>query len=253
MKTIDKHSKMPLHSQLFNILVKHIENNLTKDDKLDPERKICADYQISRTTVRQALEALEHQGYIYRIQGKGNFVAENRIHQDLFRFYSFTTEMENLGMNPHSQITSFEIISAGKKIAQTLKITEGNLVYKIIRNHYANGLPMIHETIYLSCEPFPGFTRDALLGRPLYEALKEKYNTNIAKAEEVLIPILINKLESHYLSVPIGSPGLKIARTSLANEQVVEYSVGIARGDKFEYRVYLENMHLNVKQKQGAD
>ena len=99
MRTIDKTSRVPLYLQLMDIIIYKIENTMEKGDKLLSEREICDKYDVSRSTVRQAISELERDGYIYKMHGKGTFVADKEVHQDLVQFYSFTDEMKKLGKN----------------------------------------------------------------------------------------------------------------------------------------------------------
>ncbi|MDZ7548168.1 UTRA domain-containing protein, partial [Clostridium perfringens] len=50
-----------------------------------------------------------------------------------------------------------------------------------------------------------------------------------------------NKLESIYLDIKEGAPSLKIERLTYENKDIIEYTVGVARGDKCKYRVKLNN------------
>lgn len=62
---IDKNSKIPLYIQLADIFIEDIEKNMHENDKLDTEREISKQYSLSRVTVRQALDYLQKNGYIY--------------------------------------------------------------------------------------------------------------------------------------------------------------------------------------------
>lgn len=241
MNKIDKDSNIPLYVQLIDIILDEIENNLEEGAQLDSEREICEKYNISRTTVRQALDELERKNYICKIQGKGNFVSEKRMNQDLVKFYSFTDEMKKIGKIPSSRIINFEIIQVTDKISKKLRITRNDLAYKITRIRLADNIPMMYELTYLPYDRFLGLTKEILAKDSMYDVFKEKYNAKISYAEEVLEPVLVNRLESIYLEIKEGNPGLKISRTTFEDERVIEYTIGIARGDKFQYRVYLKN------------
>ncbi len=94
---IDKTSRMPLYYQLMDIIIDMIDSGeLVEDDQLPSERELCEIYDISRSTVRQAIQELEKEGYIYRVHGKGTFVSKEKFRQELLEFYSFTEEMKKL-------------------------------------------------------------------------------------------------------------------------------------------------------------
>ena len=106
---IEKNSATPFYNQLVDILLEEIDTKLKPNDKMMSEREICTKYDVSRTTVRQALSELENMGYIYKRPGKGTFVATlNRDKENLMDFYSFTEQMRQQGKVPSTQILSFE-------------------------------------------------------------------------------------------------------------------------------------------------
>jgi GntR family transcriptional regulator len=238
---VDKSSRTPLYLQLMNILIDMIENKLEENDQILSEREICEIYNVSRTTVRQAMDELEKEGYIYKVHGKGTFVSPKRMNQDLISFYSFTEEMKKIGKTPTSEVTGFEIVEAGDKISKIFKIDSEELLYKVSRIRKADEVHMMYETTYLPFNRFKGITREQLEEKPMYDVLIKNFNTKITSAEEYFRPILTNKLESVYLDIKEGSPSLKIERFTYENTNVIEYTVSVARGDKFKYRVKLNN------------
>jgi len=241
MNEIDKLSKTPLYVQLMDILINKIENYMEENDQLDSEREICEKYALSRTTVRQALDELEKEKYIYKVHGKGNFVSSRRMEQELLKVYSFTDETRKLGKKASSKLLNFEIAEANDKVLRKLKLQDNELVYKISRIRLADDVPMIYEVTYLPYEKFLGMTKEMLIESPMYEIFKNKFHINITSAEEAIEGILINKLESIYLDIAEGKAGLKVERITYSNKQAIEYTESIARGDKFKYRVSLKN------------
>ncbi|MBA4494169.1 GntR family transcriptional regulator [Paenactinomyces guangxiensis] len=241
MKKIDKSSRIPLYIQLMDILLDEIENELNENDQLMSEREICQKYDVSRTTVRQAVTELEREGYIYKAHGKGTFVAPKKMHQDLIRFYSFTEEMKKLGKTPSSRVLSFDIVAAGQKIGRKLGISENEKVYKFSRLRLADGVPMMLETTYVPYEIFPDMTREDLETTALYELFTTRFQSKISMAEEFFQPLVTRAHEAELLDMPVSVPSLKIERFTYENDRIIEYTNTIARGDKFKYRVRLEN------------
>ena len=241
MNVVDKNSRIPLYSQLMDILIEIIESSMDENEQILSEREICDKYDVSRTTVRQALDELEKEGYIYKVHGKGTFVSPKRFNQDLISFYSFTEEMRKLGKSPSSEVTGFEVIRAGDKLASKFRVSSDDLLYKISRIRKADNTPMMYETTYLPFERVKGLTKEELIQQPMYEVMIKKYNVKLTSAEELFEPILTNKLESLYLDIKEGAPSLKIERFTYENSHIIEYTIGVARGDKFKYRVKLNN------------
>lgn len=249
MKKIDRNSSIPLYIQLTDILVEQIQD-MEIGSQIDTERDICQKYNVSRTTTRQALDELATNEYIIKLHGKGNFVANKYVEQKLIEFYSFSEEMRRLGKAPDSRYLGYDIKPADNKIADKLQIAKGNKVICFDRLRLGDGVPMMHETTYLPYSRFDGMTIERLKGSSLYDLMRNKYSVSFEKAEQVFRPILINKRESEILQTQNGMPGLKIERFTYAREtfatKIVEYSIGITRGDVFKYRICLENKQ-NIK------
>lgn len=239
MGKIDKSSRIPLYAQLMDILIDDMKNNLEEDEKLKSEREICEFYDVSRTTVRQALDQLEREGYIYKQHGKGTFVSSKKLNQELTSFYSFTEEMKKLGKNPTSDLVGFELIESSGKIQTMFGLEESTIFYKISRIRNADGEPMMYEITYLPFDRFEGLKKVDLEHTAMYDVLEEKYNLVIDSASEEFQPIATSKLESIYLGVEEGSPSQKIERYTYEGKNLVEYTVSTARGDKFKYKVTL--------------
>lgn len=241
MYSINKSSRIPLYLQLMDILIDKINKNMEEHEQLISEREICEIYNVSRTTVRQALDTLERDGYIYKVHGKGTFVSPKRLNQDLESFYSFTEEMKKIGKVPKSEVIGFEIVHFDEKLIAIFKNENDDLGYKITRVRKADDTPMMYEVTYLPYSIFNGLTKGKLEEKPMYDTFINDYNINLTSAEECFEPILTSKLESIYLEIDEGSPSLRIERFTYDNNKLIEYTLGVARGDKFKYRVKLQN------------
>lgn len=240
MKTIDKSNIIPLYYQLMNIIIHMIEEgNLREDDKLPSERELSDSYSISRSTVRQAISELEKEGYIYRIHGRGTFVSPRMFKQNLLRFYSFTEEMKKIGKIPSSKVLDFAIINCNEKLTKEMKLDSGKKLYVFTRLRLADNEPMMLETSYVPCSRFPGLTKELLEESPMYDIFKIRYNVSITSAEEIFQSVLTRENEAKLLKYNSGLPSMMIERTTYENENVIEYTKGIARGDRFRYSIIL--------------
>lgn len=230
-----------LYHQLETELIDLINRGeLKENDKLPSERELCDQYNVSRTTARQAIGELERKEYVFKVHGKGTFVSPKVYKQQLLKFYSFTEEMRKIGKNPSSEILSFDLIKADEKIAEKLRVDENSQVYKILRLRIADNIPMMLEFTYLPEYRFLDLKEKMLQEKPMYDIFREIYNVSITKAKESFKPILISKSDSKILNVEDGTAAMRIERVTFENNRVIEYTVSISRGDKFEYTVVLE-------------
>ena len=236
---LKKNNSTPLYNQLVDVLIEHIKTNLDIDEKMLSEREICLKYDVSRTTVRAALNELEEMGYIFKRHGKGTFVSGLwKEMQNLSEAYSFTEQMKQLGKTPRSEILSLDYISANQDLAKNLGIQEGEYVYKMKRLRSADGMPMMYETTFIPAYLFPDLTIRKLESMPLYELYPQVYNQDIKYADEEFYASVLQGKESEKLGLPAGSACLRIRRTTYSQEnKIIEYTLSVARGDQFVYKI----------------
>lgn len=238
---IGKDNRTPLYYQLMDLIVEKIENGILQEhDKLPSERELCEIYDVSRTTVRQTMQELEKEGYIYKKHGKGSFVSPHVYNQSLVKFYSFTEEMKKYGKSPSSKVVSLLVMECGNKMSKILNIDIEEEVYQITRLRLADGEPMLFETSYIPVHLFPYLTKAQLEQTPMYEIFRKKYNVQITKAVENFRAVATNDKEAQWLQIQAGEPSLLLERITYAKEGVIEYTKTIARGDKFTYTVELQ-------------
>lgn len=240
MKKIDKESRIPLYYQLMEIIIEMIEvENLKEDDKLPSERELCEKYDISRATVRKAIEELEKEGYIYKKHGKGTFISPRKFAQNLLRFYSFTEEMKKTGKEPTSKVLDFKVIESDDKLAKKMNLKISKKVYKFTRLRLADGEPMMLETSFVPCDRFPNLTKKELQENAMYDIFIKKYNATLTKAEEIFQPVLTRDFEADLLEYVKDYPSMMIERITYERDKIIEYTKGIARGDRFKYHIML--------------
>ena len=229
-----------LYLKLSDTLAEQImDGTLPEGTLLPSERELCQTHNISRTTVRQALQDLSRKGYIKTIHGKGTVVVRPQICQELRSIYSFDEDMRRLGKHPETQIMDFIKIEPTGNVAALMQLPAGESVYRIMRLRLANDEPMLLETNYLPCNRFPEFTRQMLENQSLYRVLEQEYAMNIDVAEETFEPILLRPIESQMLHTSQGSLGMLIERISYENGRVIEISKSVSPASKFKHHVVL--------------
>lgn len=234
-------SKSPLYYQLAEIIINDIkEKNLQENDRILAEREYCEKYNLSRSTVRQAIAYLEKKGYIYKVQGCGTFVSSRVMKQKLLKFYSFTEEAKKQGKTPSSKILSFKEKKADEKICKELNINRDDKVYELQRLRLADDEVVMYEKTYLLEKKMQGLSKNILLENPLYDILQNRYNISFTKATERFSVLLADEKIAEILTIPQGSPIIRLQRWTYAGMEIIEYTVSLVRGDRFEFEVELE-------------
>lgn len=242
MEIVDKNITTPLHIQLSSIIRKMIEDGELKEgDAIIPERELCSRQNVSRMTVNKAIMGLVSEGILYRVQGKGTFVAKEKKKYEFSNVKGFTDVMKEKGINIRTDILSFEMEVPSDLIKNKLNIKDENTnVYKIVRLRYTDGEPFGIETVYLSEQMCKGFTKGMLDNNSLYKMLSENYNYKITKARQTMEPVILSEEESNILDTEEGSLALKLQRNSYNTEgKPIEYTISIFRSDKYQYELIL--------------
>ncbi|CRK81451.1 GntR family transcriptional regulator [Neobacillus massiliamazoniensis] len=233
---INKNSPIPIYYQLEAYIKQQIESgDLKEDDAIPSEREFAEKFQISRMTVRQAINNLVLEGYLYRQKGRGTFVNKKKVEQELQGMTSFTEDMVSRGMTPSSKLLSFDRIPADSKIAEELFIAENDSVYKIKRIRLADGAPMALETAYIPVRIVPGLTEENS-NQSLYRYIEENLSLSISEARQEIEASIAGVKEAEDLAIEEGAPILFIVRTSyLGDGTPFELVKSSFRADRYRF------------------
>ncbi|HEU5138381.1 MAG TPA: GntR family transcriptional regulator [Bacillales bacterium] len=236
-KTIEHGSFIPLYHQLKEILKEKIESGEWESgDKLPSEHELQRNYDISRNTVKKALDDLVQEGMLNRIQGKGTFVSKPKFEQSLSGFYSFSKVLKQKGLNPKDIIISIEEKTVKPSIARQLQIASDTEVFDLKRLRCANDEPIILETSYIPKTIIPELSVEQLDHYSLYDYMEQVYDVSVTKAKEIFEPVLVRDYESHYLEIQEGRPALMLDRLAYdAKGTPVEFCRSIVRGDRCRF------------------
>ncbi|MEN3186904.1 MAG: GntR family transcriptional regulator [Atribacterota bacterium] len=238
---------VPLYYQIEENLRKTIEDGKWKTgDFLPTEKELQQTYNVSRTTIRQALDLLVRKGMLIRIPGKGTFVSKNRIIHYVGTITSFTEEMRSRGMVPGTKILEFARVFPPPSVAQDLGISENSPVIVFKRLRFANEEPVAISEIYLPEDLVPGFLGRGLDEESLYNFLEKRYGLLFRETYETVEATLITGKEAKLLEVVEGTPGLLVGRISyLQSGRAIERAYTLYRGDRFTYQTRLLGRELN--------
>lgn len=237
---LERKKRIPLYLQMMDKLIKKIDQgSYVEHEKLPSEREFCNLYGLSRITVRQALQELELEGYIYKLHGKGTFVAPKSYNQNLVKLYSFTEEMKKIGKTPSTKVLSFQKVVADERLSNIMNLSPLDEVFQIVRLRIADSEVLLYETTYLPVKFFPKLSELDLKQRPMYDIFHHDYDIRVTKAIERFSATNVRGNEVEFLKMDFNQPAMLIKRYAYYNETIIEYTISVARGDKFDYTVEL--------------
>jgi GntR family transcriptional regulator len=123
--------------------------DLKPDSPLPSDAMLCEEFSVSRMTARNAVQRLVQEGIVYRVPGRGTFVAEPPVHRQAGNLLSFTEEMRRRGRVPSSQLLSREVREPGPAEASRLQLAPGEEVIALRRLRVADDEPVaIEEAVF---------------------------------------------------------------------------------------------------------
>lgn len=242
--SIDRDSPIPLYYQLYALLVTKIASGDLKPDTLFPsEKELSEQYDLSRTTVRQALQQMVSDEYLYRRQGLGTFVAKPKLRHGPQRDLGITGYLRAHGLKPSWRLVEMKPVIPPRHPALALGVTDTEQVLEITRLRLAADEVIGLHTLYV---PFPLAESiqegHMVAGESSLFYLQNILQLSLIESHRVIQAIPASQIEAELLGVEIDSPLLLIQRTTIAADgHPVEYMRAVYRGDRFEYYVYLEH------------
>ena len=228
-------------AQLRSILEELVTTSLAPHAAIPPERKLMTRYGVSRSTVREAIRQLVEEGVLYRVQGKGTFVAGERVQSDL-HLASFTEDMRRRGLVPATIVRSSRLIEAPLAVRAALGLGAGAPVLEIERLRLADGVPMALERGYYPAELLPELGEKDLT-RSLYATFATEYGLRIDNAEQAVWAEAADVQIAGTLGIAAGAPVMVFRRTSSAGSAFLEHVTSWYRGDRYQIHMTLNPQH----------
>ena len=242
---IDKTSFVPLYIQLRDILKQVINSGkFQPGERIPSENELSTAFEISRMTVRQAIQELRREGIVTIRRGEGTFVNNIPHTQMLLKLEGFSSEMAKLGYRNHSRVLDIQKIAAFDSFEMAysgLSKPPGEPLVRIRRVRYVEDTPFAVESSYLSYRTGAGFLKPGISDdMSIYNYIENDLHIRLSRADHVIQPGLADQEHAELLQIKPASPILKIRGTTFSmNNKPIEYLEGIYRGDQYELKVVI--------------
>jgi GntR family transcriptional regulator len=231
--------------QLKDLLAQDIrDHKLKPHDQIPSERELCEKHNLSRTTVRQGISLAISEGLLYRIQGKGTFVAEAKIDQGLVRLTGFEETVLGRGLTPSMKVLEAQLMTADVQITSILGLTLGSDIASFKLLGIANSTPLVIFHYYLPADL--GF--DAIELVKDYEKEKgwfsftryyrEQKKIDLGVARQTFEASVVNPDQANLINHPIGSALFKVTSIIYTRqEKPIELRHAFYRGDRYKFNI----------------
>jgi GntR family transcriptional regulator len=213
----------PVYFQLQRKLLKEIEDGRWPPGQvIPPERALAEVHQLSVGTVKKAILNLVNEGYLYRIQGKGTFVAGMALQPESLRYYRFLEDFNDQEVELQIKLVGLKVTAGIDSVNRFLNLRMNQNLFEIRRLFYFENRPVIYCVSYLPHKMFADLTnlaRQKFENIPLYMALEEIYGLPTISNKELVSAIAAGSAAAKKLKIQKETPVLLIEMLSYTYKQ----------------------------------
>jgi GntR family transcriptional regulator len=174
---------------------------------LPSESELSGAYDVSRVTVRKALDILRDEGLVDSRQGFGWFVATDPVRQSLGRLGTIEEQLAELGVGSERRVVGFRFTAAPPRVRQVLGV---DTVLEVRRVNHADGQPFARVTVWCREDVGARLSRADVESSPFYELV----DVPIGGAVQTIGAAAASREDADLLAVPVGSPVLRCERVT---------------------------------------
>ncbi|HHW17861.1 MAG TPA: GntR family transcriptional regulator [Firmicutes bacterium] len=235
-------SKNPLYCQVKEDILRKIRSGeLKPGDLLPSEDELTRIYNVSRITVKRALQELAMEGELTRRQGKGTFVTVPKLEEDISKAVALAHPVLMHGEKSWHKVLSVDMVLPEPEVARFLQIGPTARAVRIERLKLVDNEPVGYERSYIPDEICPGLQEKLKNSSAnlIYEILQSDYSLVLTRVRMFIEPTILNPTEAKLLQSRVGMPAMLWQRiTYSTGDRPVEFLREVVRGDRFKY--YLE-------------
>lgn len=234
-------STVPLYAQIKEALrAKIIDGTYEPHQKLPSESEMIEAFGVSRITVRQAMNDLQKEGFLFKVHGKGTFVARPHVSQELTHLQGFGEAVRYLGHETFSEVLGLRSMNGDSRTCERLDLREGSAVTEIRRLRYLDREPISIDHSWVRHDIGSRLTEKNLRDKDLFSLLENELGQRLHSADVEIDATAADADVAARLKVPVGSPILRIERLTYASEDkplVFEYIYYKAESFKYKLKV----------------
>ena len=233
----------PRYHQVYVTLRTWVRDGTYKPgDQIPTEPQLCQLFDVSRITVRKAIDHLAREGWLVRQQGRGTFVQLSASRT------AASLDIEEV----RSQVASFAAVTdvqdlqvldlePDEETRAALGIEPGALVQRATHVRTHQGVPLGLITTYVPLDIARKVTPEEMAKQPMFELLG-KVGVRVAHADQYIGATLASVEAARSLEIELGAPLLRITRTVFdERERPVERVVALYRADSYQYHMNLRH------------
>jgi GntR family transcriptional regulator len=212
-------------------------------EQIPTERQLVKEHNVSIGTVKKAVMNLVHEGFLYRVQGKGTFVAGTEMRRKRIRYYNMLRRPGDKPASMDIELLSIRRIPGQLPDNRYLKISVNQELFELRRLFRHDGKPLILTESVLPAKMFPGLdsqNKSFFELRLLYTALEDNYGVTTVANQELFSAVAADADTAEIFGIQEGRPMLFMEMLSYTyKEKPYEYRRGFCLSDERKIAVKL--------------
>jgi len=245
---------LPKYYRVKEIILRRINEGFWSLGAAIPtEPELCAEFGVSRITIRRAISDLTYDGKLYTIQGKGTFVARPKVEENFVQSaFGIYEDFRRRGLTLHTTVLRQEVIPVPEVAQDRLRLQPNERVHVIVRLRSVLEEKSLVSTTYIPFDLCPGLEHDDLSQGSLYELLESRYGLRVGRGERFVEATAARPGDAHLLAIAVGSPLLLLDTLAyLPGGRPLEWSMVLHRGDRM--RMHLTFVPASEETIRSAD
>ncbi|TLG72737.1 GntR family transcriptional regulator [Culicoidibacter larvae] len=216
-----------------------LDGHYDKTQQLPVEKALCEQYNVSKITIKKAVDVLAQEGLVIKKQGSGTYI--NSVAKKTPLHSKYTSQMlgfarNHPGIDSETKVMGFEIIKANQELADALYIHKDDFVYELERVRVIDGIPQIYEHTFMPLDAVPGLNNEIVHGS-VYSYIIDVLKKRIDSSHEYIYAEAANQKDHEYLEIPVGDPIAVLEQiVFLDTGMPFQYSVTHYRYKHFRYK-----------------
>ncbi|MBM7608938.1 DNA-binding GntR family transcriptional regulator [Lysinibacillus composti] len=232
-------TQIPKYVQIANRLRKKIEEMYKEgQEKFLSDDELIKMFDVSRMTIRQAVQLLVDEGLLNRIQGKGTFIVrKDKLKTDI-------AKLDNFFRGWYLKNFTVKLLYRGsvpcpEGIDEKLGVKPGEEVYQVKRLRLSEGIPVVIDNRYLLKKYGEQITDEEYINYSFSHLFLNKFNMALSEGEIEIEAVLASEEISNILGVSVGSPILYRSVDLKVKSDCVLTGASSYRGDMYKYKSVL--------------
>lgn len=216
-RTIDRESKLKLYVQIYTIIKEKIgSGEWSEGTQIPTEDELCKTYDVSKVTVREAIQELVREGYLRRQQGKGTFVLYSVPHLGLVMRTRLTENINEGGVSVRKEIIEKEISEPSEEIKSMLR-TQEKIYYVLCKKYVSEDISVLEE-IFFPLLTFLTIDDEDILYKSFLEVIEEKGTKKISRVMQTVEVADLKRDLAVHLDMKENSCALVVGRIFFSSD-----------------------------------